>query len=274
MKRALLNYWVDMATGAALLVCAATGIVRMFPEATMIASGSATILGVSAALWATVHDWSGVVMATGVALHTVLHLPWLAHMTCKVVRGEDLRSAAERTRPARRAASPQAAAAASLSRLEDMGRDGGDDEPLRMDRRAFLTGAAALGGVAILGGAGLLLRSGTQAVASTGTPVADTASAAITSSTTSSTTSAAESGTSAGSGSTSASSTASSGTNSTARVVVAADACVGCGHCLQACPHGVFSFESGKAVASNAGPCSLCGRCVQVCQPQAITLNG
>jgi NAD-dependent dihydropyrimidine dehydrogenase PreA subunit len=36
----------------------------------------------------------------------------------------------------------------------------------------------------------------------------------------------------------------------------------------------VFTFESGKAVASNAGSCSPCGRCVQVCQPQAITLNG
>ena len=31
MKKALLNYWVDMVTGAALLVCAATGIVRLFP---------------------------------------------------------------------------------------------------------------------------------------------------------------------------------------------------------------------------------------------------
>ena len=228
MKRALLNYWVDMAAGAALL-CAATGIIRMLPEATSVASGSATILGVSSALWATVHDWSGVVMAAGVALHTTLHLRWLAHMTRKVVRGDGSRSAAERARPAHRAASPQAAAAASLSRLEDMGRDGRDDEPRRMDRRAFLTGAAALGGVAILGGAGLLLRNGTQAVASTGTAVADTASTTTTSSTTSSVTSASESGASAGSGSASASSTASSGTSSTARVVLDADACVGSG---------------------------------------------
>jgi NAD-dependent dihydropyrimidine dehydrogenase PreA subunit len=57
-------------------------------------------------------------------------------------------------------------------------------------------------------------------------------------------------------------------------VVVDSGACVGCGHCLQTCPNGVFTLSGGKAVASNADACTLCGRCVQACTPQAVTLNG
>ena len=58
-------------------MCALTGIVRLFPAAVDVSSGSATVLGVSSALWTTVHDWSGVAMVAGAVLHTVLHLRWL-----------------------------------------------------------------------------------------------------------------------------------------------------------------------------------------------------
>jgi len=118
VKKALIDYWVDVVTGIALLVCAVTDIVRRFPEATSVASGTATIFGVGSTLWATVHDWSGVVMAAGVALHLVLHARWIAHMTRKIARGESSsRSKARRAG----AGSPDAAAATSLSRLEAMG---------------------------------------------------------------------------------------------------------------------------------------------------------
>ena len=186
MKKATLNYWVDMITGAALLMCAATGIVRMFPEATSVSSGSATILGVSSALWATVHDWSGVVLASGVALHTALHLRWLVHMTRKVFAG-DARGRSHERKPTATGARP--APRPAPGHLVRIVRDHGQR---RRDRR----------------------------------------------------------------------------------VAVDSGACVGCGHCLQTCPQGVFTLNGGKATAADAGSCTLCGRCVQACQPQAITLNG
>jgi len=58
------------------------------------------------------------------------------------------------------------------------------------------------------------------------------------------------------------------------RVVIDGGRCSGCGHCLQACPQGVFSLDGhGTVVASSPDACALCGRCLQVCGQQAITLN-
>jgi NAD-dependent dihydropyrimidine dehydrogenase PreA subunit len=285
VKKALLNYWVDVVTGCALLVCAVTGIVRLFPEATSVASGTATIFGVSSALWATVHDWSGVVMAAGVALHTLLHARWLMHMTRKIARGEASGRSRSRTVPFGRAGrtpgaappstsdvvtagSPDAAAATSLSRLEAMGAR--DEEPRRMNRKAFLLGAAAVGGAAVLAGVGLASAGGGTAVASS-TTTQTTATSGTSSSSSSSSATTSDTAAAASSDS-SATSDTSSGASET--VVVDSSACVGCGHCVESCPNGVFTFSGGKAVVSNAGDCTLCGRCVQVCRPQAITLNG
>ena len=94
MRKALVNYWVDMVTGVAFLFCAVTGIMRLFPAETVSISsgGQAVILGVSTAVWQTLHDWSGVVMAAGVGVHTVLHLRWLAHMTRRITSGDKKRS--------------------------------------------------------------------------------------------------------------------------------------------------------------------------------------
>jgi hypothetical protein len=78
MKRAWLNYWIDMVTGGAFLLCAVTGLVFLFlPGLAQASAGGSTILGIDSVLWRWVHDWSGVVMAAGVAAHTLLHLRWL-----------------------------------------------------------------------------------------------------------------------------------------------------------------------------------------------------
>ena len=89
MKKATTNYWVDMVTGVAFLFCAVTGLIRLFPEATVSVSGAGqpVILGISMSVWQTVHDWSGAVMAAGVGVHTALHFKWLVAMTGKMVRG-------------------------------------------------------------------------------------------------------------------------------------------------------------------------------------------
>ena len=77
-----------------------------------MASGTATTIGASSALWATVHDWSGVAMTAGVALHTVLHARWLVHMT-----GQDRRRGQTSSRSrARRAPAQQDSARAGGSR--------------------------------------------------------------------------------------------------------------------------------------------------------------
>lgn len=235
MKRAVLNYWVDMIIGVAFLFCAVTGIVRLFPEATTLsAAGAPTILGVSSALWATIHDWSGVVMAAGVGVHTVLHLRWLTHMTRKLAGGSRKKRVA-RERPAT-AGVVATGAAGSLARLEHMGTSRRTGQPRRMDRKAFLAGSALVGGVALLGGLAIAGRK------------AETSTAGET--------------------------TVSESAPESARVAVDSGRCTGCGDCLQVCPHGVFSFDGSKAVAGNPDACTLCGRCLQVCQTSAITLNG
>ena len=288
MKKALVNYWVDMVTGVAFLFCAITGIVRLFPEATTLtASGAPAILGVSTALWATIHDWSGAVMAAGVGVHTVLHLRWLAHMTHRIASGDTKRKAraapaggsgTARVPTATVAASaagnrgaqpgaPRVVAAAELERLERRWEDKRRENQRRHTRKAFLTGAAAVGGAALLVGlglagrdaaSGLLDRSGEQAPADE-VSWRDPAEADD-----------------SGYGSSSQDSGAATeggGGGATARVAVDSGSCVGCGACLQVCPAGVFTFSGSTAVAQDPDACRLCGRCTQVCRPGAITLN-
>ena len=94
MRKALVNYWVDMVTDVAFLFFAVTGIMRLFPAETVSISsgGQAVILGVNTAVWQTIHDWSAVVMAAGVGVHTVLYLRWLAHLTRRIASGDKKRS--------------------------------------------------------------------------------------------------------------------------------------------------------------------------------------
>ena len=111
-------------------------------------------------------------MAAGVGVHTVLHLHWLAHMTRRIASGDKKRSG--RVAPAgggRKARVPATAAAAGvggsqpgaprdvaageLERLERRWEDRRRESERRHTRKAFLTGAAAVGGAALLVGLGL-----------------------------------------------------------------------------------------------------------------------
>lgn len=271
MKKTVLNYWVDVTIGAAMLVCAATGLVRLFPAAATVTDSGVTILGVSTAFWAAVHDWSGVAVAAGVVLHTLLHLRWLTHMTKKLARGSG--SDVARTLPVR---SPQDQVGASLAKLAAMGDGNGvaapagrpRDDPARMTRRRFLAGAATVGAAAALAGAVLLRESGSETI------VASTHDGTMTGDASSSHSASVSAPADASDPSASGSSGDAVASESPAAVSVDAGACIGCGRCLQVCPQGVFTMSEGTAVASNAGACTLCGRCTQVCRPQAITLNG
>ena len=279
MKKATANYWVDMITGVAFLFCAVTGLIRLFPEATVSVSGAGqpVIVGISMSVWQTVHDWSGAVMAAGVGVHTALHFKWLVAMTGRMVRGRRGRErgrvgapqaafrTAAPTPPAPRQAAPPAApvaatqigAAESLARLESMGR--GRDEnrgsQRRYTRKGFLAAAGVVGAAALVTGWSVLGR--------------DAESPATSSATASSDGSASAPSASDGAGTSGGATTP----TSSARVVIDADACTGCGNCAQVCPYGVFTMSGGKAVVQNADACRLCGRCLQTCAPGAITLN-
>jgi ferredoxin len=300
MRRALVNYWVDMVTGVAFLLCAVTGIVRLFPAETVSisSSGQAVIFGISVAVWQTIHDWSGAIMAAGVGVHTVLHLRWLAHMTRRIANGDAKRkpqivpvgqggkarvpatatAATAADLGGSRAGAPRAVAAAELERLERRWEERRREKERRHTRKAFLKGAAALGGAALLVGLGLAGRDAAGGLLDRSAEQASTDKAGWEDD--------AEAGYSgygsdsqgSGAGSESGGSSSASGggpaaSGATARVAVDSGSCVGCGACLQVCPAGVFAANGGVVTAQTPDACSLCGRCTQVCRPGAITLS-
>ncbi len=210
MKKATLNYWVDLATGVAFILCAVTGIVFLFPGAVHIAAGAApTILFIPAALWHKVHDWTGVVIVAGTALHLALHARWIANMTRKTFGAKGKAAPAQSGRQSRgalpspaadagaltaagqaggataaaaplhyaTAAEAEAGAQLALRRLEALRAERQREREQRMSRRRFLAGAAVVGGAALLAGTGILAReaasSAAQSRSAAGTGVAD-----------------------------------------------------------------------------------------------------
>jgi ferredoxin len=51
------------------------------------------------------------------------------------------------------------------------------------------------------------------------------------------------------------------------------DKCVGCGLCVQVCPHGVFTVEGSKARIVDLDACMECGACAKNCEAEAITVE-
>lgn len=47
-------------------------------------------------------------------------------------------------------------------------------------------------------------------------------------------------------------------------------ACIGCGMCLQVCPHEVLAMEQGKARIIAQDACMECGACMTNCVAEAI----
>ena len=50
------------------------------------------------------------------------------------------------------------------------------------------------------------------------------------------------------------------------------DKCVGCGMCLNVCPHGVFQLKEGKSQILDKDFCMECGACARNCASGAITV--
>lgn len=51
------------------------------------------------------------------------------------------------------------------------------------------------------------------------------------------------------------------------------DKCVGCGYCVEVCPHEVFRIENSKAVLIDKDRCMECGACAKNCPSNAIDVR-
>ena len=51
------------------------------------------------------------------------------------------------------------------------------------------------------------------------------------------------------------------------------EACVGCGRCVEVCPHEVFEMRDRKAVIIEKDACMECGACAKNCAYGALTVN-
>ncbi len=53
----------------------------------------------------------------------------------------------------------------------------------------------------------------------------------------------------------------------------AADKCVGCGRCVEVCPHGVFTLQDGRAQIADRDRCMECGACALNCDFGALAVD-
>ena len=51
------------------------------------------------------------------------------------------------------------------------------------------------------------------------------------------------------------------------------DKCVGCGMCLEVCPHSVFSMDTDRIQMKNRDACMECGACSRNCPANALSVN-
>ena len=49
--------------------------------------------------------------------------------------------------------------------------------------------------------------------------------------------------------------------------------CIGCGMCVEVCPHGVFGLDDGRAVILDRDACMECGACSTNCPAGAISVR-
>jgi ferredoxin len=51
------------------------------------------------------------------------------------------------------------------------------------------------------------------------------------------------------------------------------EACIGCGDCVDVCPHAVFRIEAGKARIASRATCMECGACARNCPVGALSVE-
>jgi len=58
-----------------------------------------------------------------------------------------------------------------------------------------------------------------------------------------------------------------------ATLILDREKCIGCGMCVEVCPHGVFAIEDKKARIADRDACMECGACAGNCPVGAIDVR-
>lgn len=58
-----------------------------------------------------------------------------------------------------------------------------------------------------------------------------------------------------------------------ATLKISSEKCVGCGMCLEVCPHQVFALEDRKAKLIHVDSCMECGACAKNCPAAALEVD-
>jgi NAD-dependent dihydropyrimidine dehydrogenase PreA subunit len=56
-------------------------------------------------------------------------------------------------------------------------------------------------------------------------------------------------------------------------LVLRSEACIGCGACVDVCPHAVFRIGAGKARIARRATCMECGACARNCPAGALSVK-
>jgi hypothetical protein len=86
MAKIKLNYFVDVGMGLTFVLAAITGIIK-WPRLLPWLGISYLKLPMNAITF--IHDWSGIIMALLVLIHTILHWKWLVAVTKNLFRKKD-----------------------------------------------------------------------------------------------------------------------------------------------------------------------------------------
>jgi len=89
VKKATLNYWVDVSIGLSFVLSAVSGLVFLLPVGSGAGLNSG-FLGIGYALWDSLHVWSSLAMMAGVLAHLVLHWKWIMGMTRKMLPAREV----------------------------------------------------------------------------------------------------------------------------------------------------------------------------------------
>jgi NAD-dependent dihydropyrimidine dehydrogenase PreA subunit len=49
--------------------------------------------------------------------------------------------------------------------------------------------------------------------------------------------------------------------------------CIGCGRCVEVCPHAVFNIDNSRAAIVDRDACMECGACARNCPVDAVTVD-
>ena len=58
-----------------------------------------------------------------------------------------------------------------------------------------------------------------------------------------------------------------------ATIALDRDVCIGCGRCIEVCPHQVFVMNGRKAVLADRDACMECGACALNCPVKALAVD-